>query len=98
DHAHGGRLARAVGAEQPDDLPGGHLEGDVAHGPYGAEPLADSGDDDHVKRGKPPAGAFSRLVRRRGAASLLRWPIGRVLKPAIHSTNNYRAEGQILSQ
>ena len=36
DNAHGRGLARAIGPQEPDDLPGLHFEGDIAKGVKGS--------------------------------------------------------------
>jgi hypothetical protein len=47
DHAHGGRLAGAVGAEEAEHLAALHREGDVVHRALGAERLYQVFDFDH---------------------------------------------------
>src|SRR3989475_9135554 len=47
-HLHGGRLAGAVGAEEPYQLPGGDLEVEAAHGLDRAEALGELAEADHA--------------------------------------------------
>ena len=57
DHPHRGRLARPVGAEQGDDLPGLDPDRDVADGQSAAVRIGEAGHLQHrlaSRRGRPP--------------------------------------------
>ena len=54
--AHGRTLARAVGAEEPDDLPSGNVEGDPVHRQDRAKAFGDVLDLDHARLTQPCEG------------------------------------------
>jgi hypothetical protein len=54
-HPHGGRLPRAVGAEEAVDVAGPHVEVDAVHRPEPAVALDQAAGEDHRAHGLPPS-------------------------------------------
>src|SRR5215468_1397916 len=74
-HVEDGALARAVGADQAEDLALIDLEGDVADGRETAETLVQPFDSKHGRERPPPTWwRCCRSCRPAGAARLRAWP------------------------